>query len=272
MLHDGLCIATSAYQNYSTLPEFFDSLKKQINTRFHVYLTDVTPEPQTISIPSFCTLLHSQNKGYAAAVNNGIQMGLQSKYNKFCIVNNDVIFAHDFVENALESLNNNPGTLIGGKIYYAPGYEYHTSRYKKEDRGKVLWYAGGAFDYDHAIAIHQGVDEVDSAQFSEFKKTEFITGCLMCFDKTVIDDIGLMDESYFLYYEDADYSARANKCRLPLLFDPSIRLWHKNSQSTGGSGSKLHMQYQRKNRLKFALRYAPLRTKFHIIKNYFLGE
>ena len=272
MLHDGLCIATSTFKNYSTLSDFCTSLKSQTDTNFHVFLTDVSPEPKKVDLPSFVSCYTAENKGYASAVNNGIREALKQGYSQFAIVNNDILFDKNFVKNTRKVITEKPKSLIGGKIYYAPGFEYHKDRYTRNDIGNVIWYAGGHIDYNHAWAVHRGVDVVDTKQFNQMEPTGFITGCLMCFDEKLIETIGLMDESYFLYYEDADYSARAIQKDIPLYYDPSLIIWHKNSQSTGGSGSDLHVRYQRNNRLKFALRYAPLRTKFHIVKNFILGK
>ena len=92
----------------------------------------------------------------------------------------------------------------------------------------------------------------------------------MCFDSEVVDKIGFWDEKYFLYYEDADYCERAKKHNIKLWYDPSIVIWHKNAQSTDGSGSVTHQKYQKKAQMRFALKYAPLRTKLHVLKNFLL--
>ena len=132
----------------------------------------------------------------------------------------------------------------------------------------MLWYTGGSIDWAHAITPHRGVDEVDEGQYDVFEKTEFINGCLMLFDQSVISRVGWWDESYFLYFEDADFCVRAQRKNVSLYYDPSIVIWHKVSQSTGGSGSKLHVKYQERNRLRFGLKYAPFWTKLHLVKNY----
>ncbi len=90
----------------------------------------------------------------------------------------------------------------------------------------------------------------------------------MLFDIDLINKIGFLDESFFLYFEDADYCIRALNKNVKLYYDPSIVIWHKVSQSTGGSGSDIQVRYQTLNQLKFGLRYAPLRTKIHLIKNF----
>jgi GT2 family glycosyltransferase len=92
---------------------------------------------------------------------------------------------------------------------------------------------------------------------------------LMLYDISVKKIVEKWDESYFLYYEDADFCERAKRKNIPLYYDPSIIIWHKNAQSTDGSGSSLHTKFQRINYFKFAMKYAPLRTKLHVLKNYF---
>lgn len=161
-----------------------------------------------------------------------------------------------------------PRTIGGGKIYYADGFEYH-KEYAKNDLGNVIWFAGGKIDWNHVITSHVGVDEVDEGQFNEEKEVDFLTGCMMFFDKAALDVVGFWDESYFLYYEDADWSVRAKKAGIRLVYTPRVTLWHKNAQSTDGAGSSIHTKYQEKNRVKFGLAYAPLRTKLHLLKNLF---
>lgn len=259
------------YQNYSILADFFRSLNMQTDQQFAVFLTDVSDTKQKINPPPYCTILPTQNRGYAYTINNGIIAGVAEGYTQYCVMNSDVVFDEHFVAHVKESLETHIDSIIGGKIYYAPGYEFHKDRYSKDDVGKVIWYAGGKIDWNNVLTPHTGVDEVDNGQFNSLEATEFITGCLMAFDKKVIDEIGTWDESYFMYYEDADYCERAKQKSIDLYFDPSIVMYHKNAQSTGGSGSRKHVRMQRWSQLKFGLRYAPFRTKLHLIKNYVLA-
>lgn len=255
--------------NHHVLKDFLNSLKKQTNQNYHLFLVDISSDKKPITIEGVnMTVISSENHGYAYGVNRGFEKALEEKYEKFCIINDDTFFDADFVSSILISLTKHPKSIITGKIYYAPGYEYHKERYDKDDRGNVLWYAGGTVDWRHATTKHQGVDEIDKRQYDMSKSTSFISGCLMSYDKSVFKTLGYWDESFFLYFEDADYCERAKINGIQLYYDPSIKIWHKISQSTGGSGSLLHVRYQRKNRLRFGLKYAPFRTKLHLIKNY----
>ncbi len=265
-----MAIITVVYQNYSILDDFLTSLADQNNKNFHLFIVDLSEKKQKINTKLPHSVIISLNLGYAHGVNLGLRRAIHNGFNQFCVMNNDTYFNKDFVANVLSSIITHESSIIGGKIYYAPGYEYHKNRYRKNDRGKVLWYAGGKVDWDHALTPHRGVDEVDTGQYDKPEPTGFVNGCLMIFDQKVIDKIGFWDEKYFLYFEDADYCERAKHNGISLYYDPSLVIWHKNAQSTGGPGSPIHRKYQKINRLRFGLKYAPLRTKLHLLKNYFL--
>lgn len=251
--------------------DYFATLDKQTDSRFRVYLADLTEEKKHFDYPNYVTYIPGVNKGYAHGVNIAVAQAVEEGYDMICVMNCDVLVEHRFVEHAKYTLSHHPDALIGGKIYYAPGYEYHKDRYSGHEKGGVLWYAGGINDWNNGLTLHRGVDEVDRGQYNAFGKTEFITGCLMCYKKEVAEKLGPWDENYFLYYEDADYGERAKRKGIPLYYDPTLILWHKNAASTGGSGSKLHERYQKKNQVIFGLKYAPFRTKFHLVKNYFFA-
>lgn len=272
--NDSLAIITVVYQNYSILQNYLDSLVKQKNKNFHIFITDLSDTKQIIKLTRESkqfTVINGNNKGYAHGVNTGLKQAISQGFTNLCIMNNDTYVENDFVDSVLQSISKNPSSIIGGKIYYAPGFEYHKTRYQKSDLGNVIWYAGGTVDWNHALTPHRGVDEVDVGKYKLFENTEFVNGCLMCFDKQVVDLVGYWDESYFLYYEDADFCERAKQKGVKLYYDPSIIVWHKNAQSTEGSGSQIHLKYQKVNRLKFGLKYAPFKTKLHLIKNYITG-
>ncbi|NTU46138.1 glycosyltransferase family 2 protein [Candidatus Roizmanbacteria bacterium] len=269
MLH-GIAIISVVYQNYSVLHDFLNSCAAQTSTvPFHIFIADLSIVKKAISEERLpITVTSSENKGYAHGVNVAIREAEKQGYTSFCVVNNDTYVAPDFIEMVAKSLNNHPHSLIGGKIYYAPGYEFHKDRYAKEEIGKIFWYAGGMYSPEHALVAHRGVDEVDHQQYDSLEKTDFITGCLICYDSSVKNEVGEWDESYFLYFEDADYCERAKQKKISLYYDPTLVMWHKNAQSTEGSGSSLHDKYLKKNQILFALKYAPLRTKLHVLKNY----
>ena len=124
-----LAIITVIYQNYTVLADFLQSLEKQTDKNFHLYIADLSKDKQKIdtkNIPS--TIIDEKNLGYAHGVNTGIEKAIKDGLNQFAIVNSDIYFAENFVAKTIASLDKHPGSIIGGKIYYASGFEYHKER------------------------------------------------------------------------------------------------------------------------------------------------
>ena len=259
------------YQNYTILTDFSRSFEKQTDMDFHLFVVDLSRKKKSFERPDFTTYIPALNRGYAYGINIGVERALSQGYDMLCITNSDIVARKDFVQNIKKSINSHPFSLVGGKIYYEAGAEYHKDRYQPQDLGNVIWYAGGINDWKNSTTIHRGVDEVDRGQYEKLEKTDFITGCLMGYDKKTAQTVGKWNEGYFLYYEDADYCERAKKAGIQLYYDPSLVIWHKNAASTGGSGSSMHQKYQKINQLKFGLKFAPLRTKIHLLRNFILS-
>jgi GT2 family glycosyltransferase len=205
-----------------------------------------------------------QNTGFAKGINLGIEAGLKHGCDYFLLLNNDVEVHPSFLGYLFRAAQAG-ADLVVPKIYFAPGYEYHHDRYKKSQRGKVIWYAGGTIDWDNVYTKHLGIDEVDHGQFKQKKPVEFANFCCILIKREVFETIGLLDEDYFLYWEDADFSYRAQKAGFKIIFEPRSLVWHKNSGSSG-SGSQLHDYYLTRNRLLFGYRYASAKTKFALFR------
>lgn len=226
--------------------------------------------------PKIDLIENKTNLGFAAGNNIGISKALGFGCEYILILNNDTIVTPDLVPKLiLFAQQDSLIGLISPKIYFAPGFEYHKKLYSNQERGKVIWYAGGKIDWSNIYAYHRGVDEVDTGQFESSQETDFATGCCMLIKRSVIDKIGLLDKKYFLYYEDVDYSVRAKRAGFSVKYCAATYLWHKNASSSGRPGSKIHVYYQTRNRLYFGFKYAPFRVKKSLLveslKSYFKG-
>lgn len=208
-----------------------------------------------------------ENLGFSGGNNVGIRKAFGSGADYVLLLNNDTLVHKNFIDPLVATSKElSDSALIGPKIYFASGFEFHKDRYKSKDRGNVIWYAGGKIDWKNVIASHEGVDEVDKKQFDKRKETDFISGCCMLFPKEVFDRVGTLDEKYFLYYEDTDLCVRAKKKGVKLVYEPASAIWHKNAQSSGESGSVLHLYYQTRNRLIFGMQYASIRAKIALFR------
>lgn len=214
----------------------------------------------------FSLIENKENLGFAEGNNVGITKALDNRADYIVLLNNDTIVDANLFKNLLEGVESEGAGIVGPKIYFAKGYEFHKDRYKKDDLGKIIWFAGGKIDWNNVYSSHRGVDEVDAGQYDKKIETDFITGCCMFIKKEVFEKIGFFDEKYFLYLEDVDFCIRAKKAGYKLIYAPKAVLWHKNAQSSGHPGSKLHKYYQTRNRLLFGFKYGSIRAKVALFK------
>ena len=204
------------------------------------------------------------NLGYAGGNNFGIDYALKNNFDFIVLLNNDVLVDPNFLEELLKESSSYD--ILGPKIYFAPGFEYHKDRYQKNDLGKVIWSMGGQMDWNNIYGSNISIDEVDHGQFGKIKnKVDFISGCCLMASRQVFQKIGKLDEKYFMYLEDVDFCQRAKIANFKMACIPKSIIWHVNSGSTNGPGD-LQNYFITRNRIYFAYKYAKLRTKFAIFR------
>ena len=214
----------------------------------------------------FSFLETGKNLGYAAGNNFGIKRVLKEKPDFVFVINNDTVLDEKILLNLIEFAKTDEKIgILGPKIYFAPGYEFHKERYQVEDQGKVIWYAGSLIDWSNVASSHRGVDEIDHGQYDTPMETDFVSGCAMLVKKEVWEKIGFFDERFFLYWEDVDFCQRAKIAGFKIVFVPQAKLWHANAGSSEVGGA-LHDYYMTRNRLLFGLRYASFKTKLALFK------
>lgn len=207
------------------------------------------------------------NTGFSGGYNIGIKEALARGADYILIINNDTIVDPDMIKNLLTVLESKPEIgVTTPKIYFAKGHEFHKDRYTKDELGKVFWFAGGSTDWNNVMSIHRGIDEVDHGQYDKTESIDFASGCCLLFKREVLEKIGLLDDRYFLYYEDADLNERVKKAGYKIYYVPTAVLYHVNAASTGGAGNVLHDYFLTRNKMLFGMTYAPLRTKIALVR------
>lgn len=207
-----------------------------------------------------------KNLGYSGGNNVGISYALENHASHIIVLNNDTLLERTTVYELIEGLRMYTAEVACPKIYFEKGFEYHKDRYAKNELGRVFWFAGGEMDWANVIGHHRGVDAVDNGQYDKKVDIESITGACFIATAEVFKKVGTFNDSYFLYYEDADLSVRMKQEGFKIILAPKSIIYHKNAGSTGGSGSTLQDYFITRNRLVFGLKYAPLRAKIALIR------
>ncbi|NCU31445.1 MAG: glycosyltransferase family 2 protein [Candidatus Moranbacteria bacterium] len=242
------------------------------NFNYQIFLVDNGSSDNSVSIfqkefssnPKVKIIRNEANLGFVGGNNNAVKQIIKLDFDKILLLNNDVIVDSEFLQQLIKK--SSKYSLLGPKIYFAPGYEYHHNRYSKKERGNVFWFAGGKMDWNNIYGSHIGVDEVDKGQYEQINdKVDFLTGCCLLIDKEVFEKIGFLNEDFFMYLEDADFCQRAKRAGFSLAYIPKSKIWHINSGSSK-TGGDLQNYFLTRNRLLFGFRYARLKTKLALIK------
>lgn len=226
--------------------------------------TDGSSEFIAEKFPELKLIVVKENLGYAGGNNLGIKYALESGADLIWVVNPDIVVAPDALSEAMKAMTNNVA-VVASKVYFAAGFEFHKEKYKKNDLGKVIWYAGADNDWDNVYAKHWGINEVDKGQFNKKKEIGYATGSSMLLRSEVLKKTGLIDEKYFMYYEENDLCQRIKKAGYKLIYAPQSIVRHKVGQAAG-IGSGLADYYIARNRMLFGMRWAPWRSKFALIR------
>jgi hypothetical protein len=247
-----LGLVTVLYNAPSVLDDFLYSISRQNYKDYHLYVVDNSTTPESIVHAKTLTDLYNipvtyidnkgNNVGVAAGNNQGIKAALADDCELLLIINNDLIFtSEDTFSNtaALIDVSNNVN-MVSPLILSYPE--------------KSLWYCGGYIDKLRAVAPHidAGKDLIDAEKYSGLYS--YAPTCFLVVHRAIFNDVGLMDENYFAYYDDTDFLYRCNKKSYKVFLDASSVIYHKVSSSTGGGLSYFGVYYLTRNRIIFSFK------------------
>jgi len=241
-------LVTVLFNSDDVLEGFFKSLSIQTFIDYHLYIVDNTPSVKTdelieklskiYSFSAFTHIKNESNVGVAKGNNQGIKLSLNDNTTYTLLLNNDIEF-HDpeLFSKLWEHAIANKESLIIPKILF---FDTHK-----------IWMAGGEFVLYKGITRHVGEGEEDNGLYSSEKYFKYAPTCFMLIENTVFGNIGLMDEKYFVYFDDTDFLYRAHLNGYKVKYLPQLCVLHKVSSSTGGNESAFSIYYSNRNRLYF---------------------
>jgi GT2 family glycosyltransferase len=185
-----------------------------------------------------------RNLLFAGGNNAGIRKSLADGTDIIMLLNNDTVVDPGFVEALVRRLQSDSSVgVVGPKIlYYAAP--------------KTIWYAGGDISLWTGTMKHRGIRAVDDGSYDVPGTMDYATGCCLCATRAVWETAGLLDESYAMYAEDADWCMRARKAGFGIGYEPSARVFHKISVSAGGHTSLYKLRRKFLSNFRFFFRHS----------------
>lgn len=242
------------YNNSGDTLKCLESVNKLNYSDFGVVVVDNNSQPEHIERAKnkvaelgsrFYFLQSDNNLGYSGGNNLGIKRALENSADYILILNNDTTLPPDtlsrLVKRANESdfigiltpaLDEGDKVAYGGKIKWLASELAHNYQFDKPEIGPDIW-----------------------------GTNIYIPGTAMLIKRKVFEKIGFLDERYFLYFEDADFSVRAANAGLKLIICPEISIKHLVSSTTKSLGSPLLLRYHFRNAHLFNFLRGPFWVK-----------
>lgn len=160
---------------------------------------------------------NGSNNGFSAGNNVGVRFALQRKADFIWLLNNDTVIKNNTLGELVQHMETDRKTgAAGSVIYFASNPD------------EMQTFGGGR------VSSFLGVD-----RFSHTKDAvNYIAGTSLFVRAGVFEQAGLLDEGFFFYWEDVDFSRRVENCGWKLDVVENAVVYHKFSASVGGGSLK----------------------------------
>ena len=210
--------------------------------------SDGTPARVRAAFPRAEVIETGVNGGFAAGNNVGLRRALERGYDYALLLNNDTEVAPDFLDLLVAAAEADPQIGAAGPLicYY--------------EQPEVIWSAGGVIDWRNGTSSMRGIGERDSGQYAAPAQVDFVTGCALLCKRAALERAGLLDERFFMYYEETEWCVRIGRAGMRIVHVPAARLLHKIPLNDR-SDRPYVAYYMTRNRLLFLRQtLAPART------------
>ncbi|MFY0255809.1 glycosyltransferase family 2 protein [Chitinophaga sp. 30R24] len=246
-----ISIITVNYNNARVTAELMVSLRHISYPNIEVIVVDNASDENPTAIvqqayPTAMVIRSDKNLGFAGGNNLGIKV---AKGAYFFLVNNDTEFTDGLIEGLLEVFREYPDAgMVSPKFHYF--FQKGTIEYAGYQEVDMLTGRNSMI----------GCREEDRGQYDVLKETHYAHGGGMMANARVVQQVGLMPEMYFLYYEEFDWCEQFKRHGYKIYYQYKSLIYHKESMTTG-KNSPLKTYYITRNRILFMRRNVKLSAR-----------
>ena len=221
-----IIIIIVTFNGQKFIKDCLNSIYIQDNKDFGVLVVDNFSTDDTKNIikndfPQVKLIEEEKNHGFAIGNNIGIKKAFEMGAEYVVLLNQDTEVAKDFIEKGLKFMDKHTMVGISSSLIFFP-------------QEKKIWFAGTKMYRGKEILkfykLKLGIHINKKKEYSENDKNnsvDWIPGCAMFIRKEVIDKVGYLDETFFMYGEDVDFSIRVKKAGFLLSYFSNTYIVHK---------------------------------------------
>lgn len=189
---------------------------------------DSSSEMVKKEFPKVKLIVNEHNLGFATANDQGIKA---SKGEGVFLLNSDTEVKPGALEKLVEFIQIHSEVGVVGARLLNPDGSIQSSVYHFPTIWRAIkeYWLGQKGEYDKYAPAENEPMEVEA-----------VTGAAMLIPRRTIEKIGLLDERYFMYFEDLDYCQRVKQAGLKVYYLPEAEILHRHGQSASKSGPKAY--------------------------------
>ena len=178
-------------------------------------------------------ILNENNLGFAGGNNVGMRYVLASTNPDYVLLlNNDTVVSPIFLTRLVETAEGDKTIgFAGPKIYF----------YDMNGRKDVIFSAGGKLNVRVGRGRVIGLREIDVGQYATGQDLDYAGGSCLLARSEMIEQVGMLDESFFLYWEETDWCFRARRVGYRTVYVPDSVIWHKRGASMTGKTEQFYL-------------------------------
>lgn len=255
-----ISIVTLNWNQTAITCEFLESTRKLTYENFEILVCDMgsnvdpTEQIENGNYPNTRVLRSETNLGFTGGNNWGMR---QAKGEYIFIVNNDTEVTPDLLDVLVQPFFDDPTigvTCPKIRFFHHPD---------------IIQYAGfNPIDLYTGRVTAVGSKEKDLGQYDVSGYTHGAHGCAMLVSRQVIDQVGMFPETFFIYYEEWDWSSRILNAGYHIYYQAKGLIYHKES-ITMGKQSAIKVYYHTRNRILYMRRNTKPR-EFAVFISFFI--
>ena len=254
-----VAILTVNHNSRPYIEDFLASLQAVAYPNYRLVVVDNdsddgSPEEISWRFPQAVLMRNGENLGITGGHNVGIRYCLEQGFDYILFLNNDTVVSQDFLDRLVESADER--TMVAPKtyLYGRPG---------------LLDDTVGDFDWRRGVWRGWLYGKPEPPGFERPREVSMASLCCLLVPAAVFRDVGLMDERFFMYYDDFDFVARAKAAGYRLRLNPAAVIHHRKAASSGGVESPFKVYYATRNRLYLMKKHSS-RLRFALFLGHFL--
>ncbi len=218
--------------------EFGESLARISYPNYRLIVVDNGSTDSSLDIlrslqPDATFIRNGTNLGFTGASNRGLAYCLEQPFDYVLFLNNDLVMEPDFLEHLVAAADERTMTVPKSYLYDQPGH---------------LDDSVGEFDWMRGVWKRRILGSRPTPDFDRPRRVESANLSCLLVPSGLFRDVGLLDDSFFVYYDDTDFVRRARDKGYDLWFVPSSVLYHRKGATIGGSKTPFGLYYLTRNR------------------------